>query len=50
MYRVFNMGLGMVAVCSEDDLAAITEKIPDSKVVGRVIQRGDGPQVTFSEG
>jgi phosphoribosylformylglycinamidine cyclo-ligase len=50
MYRVFNMGLGMVAVCAEDDLAAITEKIPDSRIVGRVIQRGDGPQVTFSEG
>ncbi len=50
MYRVFNMGLGMVAVCSEGDLEAITEKIHDALMVGRVIQRNDGPQVTFTQG
>ena len=50
MYRVFNMGLGMVAVCAEDDLTTITDKIPDARVVGRIIQRADGPQVTILDG
>lgn len=50
MYGVFNMGLGMVAVCAEGDLAAITDKIPDALMVGRIIERNDGPQVTFING
>ena len=47
MYRVFNMGLGMVAVCEEGNLAAIQEAVPDSTVVGRVIQREGDVQVFF---
>ena len=50
MYRVFNMGLGMVAVCAEDDLAAITDKISGARMVGRITQSDGGPQVTFSDG
>jgi len=50
MYRVFNMGLGMVAVCAEEALEAITDKIPDARVVGRIIQRDDGPQVAILDG
>ena len=49
MYRVFNMGLGMVAVCTEGDVGAIIDKIPDALMVGRIIQRNDGPQVTFTK-
>ena len=47
MYRVFNMGLGMVAICQEDNLAAIQEAVPDSTVVGRVIRREGDAQVFF---
>jgi len=45
MYRVFNMGLGMVAICREENLAEFQSLVPDSQVVGRIIPRGSGPQV-----
>ena len=47
MYRVFNMGLGMVAVCDEEAVATIQDAVPDALVVGQVVPRGDGPAVTF---
>lgn len=45
MYRVFNMGLGMVAVCNEDQLRRFQELVPESSVVGRVIKREGQAQV-----
>ena len=45
MYAVFNMGLGMVAVCGEDDLEAFQELVPGSAVVGRVVRREGEAQV-----
>ena len=47
MYRVFNMGLGMVAVCEEESIATIQDAVPDALVVGQIIPRGDGPAVTY---
>ena len=47
MYRVFNMGLGMVAVCDGESVATIQDAVPDALVVGQVVPRGDGPPVTF---
>ena len=47
MYRVFNMGLGMVAVCGEDNLELIQDKLPDAVVVGRIIRRDADEQVLF---
>ncbi|MCH7621866.1 MAG: phosphoribosylformylglycinamidine cyclo-ligase, partial [Chloroflexi bacterium] len=47
MYRVFNMGLGMVAVCDEESVATIQDAVPDALVVGQVVPRGEGPAVTF---
>ena len=47
MYRVFNMGLGMVAVCDEESVATIQDAVPDAQVVGQVVPRGDGPAVIF---
>lgn len=47
MYRVFNMGLGMVAICGEGNLASVQEAVPDSTVVGRIIRREDDAQVLF---
>ena len=49
MYRVFNMGLGMVAVCPEANVAKILECLPDAVVIGKMIPRGDGEQVVFSD-
>ena len=48
MYRVFNMGLGMVAICSGESLAQVQEKVPDAMVVGRIVERTDETRVIFS--
>jgi phosphoribosylformylglycinamidine cyclo-ligase len=48
MYRVFNMGLGMVAVCAEDKVETIQALVPEARVVGRIIPREGEEQVLFS--
>ncbi len=42
MYRVFNMGIGMVLICSPDNADQLTKALPDAHIVGEVVrQRGD---------
>lgn len=42
MYRVFNMGVGMVIMCSPEDVAELTESIPEARRAGKIVeQRGD---------
>jgi phosphoribosylformylglycinamidine cyclo-ligase len=36
MYRVFNMGIGMVIVCSDDNLPMISKALPQAKVIGDI--------------
>ena len=48
MYKVFNMGLGMVAVCPENNVAKVLETLPDTMIIGKTIPRGDGDQVVFN--
>ena len=48
MYQVFNMGLGMVAICREENLAGFQSLVPDAQVVGRIIPRASGPQVLIT--
>jgi len=36
MYRVFNMGIGMVLICSPDNVEQLTKALPDAKVIGEV--------------
>ena len=50
MYRVFNMGLGMVAVCNEDNLPQFQELVPESDVVGRIVKREGDAQVFLNGG
>ncbi len=39
MYRVFNMGIGMVAVVSPQDLAALQSALPEPAwVIGEVVE------------
>lgn len=46
MYRVFNMGLGMVLVCNRERLAEVLARIPDALEVGTVIEDdGSGERV-----
>ena len=42
MYRVFNMGIGMVVICSPDNTDQLTKALPDVHVIGKVVeQRGE---------
>ena len=38
MYRVFNMGIGMVLICSPDNTEKVTEALPEAKIVGEVVE------------
>lgn len=38
MYRVFNMGLGMVLVCQPDRVGGVLELIPDALEVGEIVE------------
>jgi phosphoribosylformylglycinamidine cyclo-ligase len=49
MYQVFNMGLGMVAVCQEENIASIQAAVPDARVVGRIVSRQGEEQVLLSD-
>lgn len=37
MYRVFNMGIGMVVICLPGSVGQLTEALPGAKVIGKII-------------
>ncbi|UCE97654.1 MAG: phosphoribosylformylglycinamidine cyclo-ligase [Dehalococcoidia bacterium] len=39
MYRVFNMGIGMVVFCSRDEVKEILNKLPEAMVIGNMIKQ-----------
>ena len=39
MYRVFNMGIGMVLICSSEVVDQIKEQLPEAKVIGKVVKQ-----------
>ena len=42
MYRVFNMGIGMVVICPPDNADQLTRALPKAKVIGEVVkQKGE---------
>lgn len=45
MYRTFNMGLGMVLVCSPQDVDNVRKALPEAYVVGQVVQQTDQRRV-----
>ena len=47
MYRVFNMGIGMVVICSPKDAQQFTKVLPEAKVVGEVIKQKDRARVSI---
>ncbi len=47
MYRVFNMGIGMVVICSPDDAELVTKALPEAKVVGEVVKQRDKARVVI---
>lgn len=45
MYHVFNMGIGMVVICSPDEVGYLTKRLPGSKVIGAVVAQVGGTRV-----
>ena len=39
MYRVFNMGIGMVVICSPDNVRQIIGALPRAEVIGEIIEQ-----------
>jgi len=39
MYHVFNMGIGMVIICSSDKVSHFTKALPEAKVIGEVTKQ-----------
>jgi phosphoribosylformylglycinamidine cyclo-ligase len=48
MYRVFNMGLGMVLVCAQGDVEAVRSLVPEARVVGQVVPQSGAKRVILS--
>jgi len=46
MYRVFNMGIGMILICDPADSARLIKKLPDSKVIGEIVKRKSNEERT----
>lgn len=48
MYRVFNMGVGMVIICSPQDVAEITKAVPEAGQSGRIVEQQGDQRVIIS--
>ncbi|MFH0942238.1 MAG: phosphoribosylformylglycinamidine cyclo-ligase [Chloroflexota bacterium] len=47
MYRVFNMGIGMVAICSPENVSRLTGQLPEIMVIGEVAKQKGDARVTI---
>ncbi len=45
MYRVFNMGLGMVLACERDRISDVLALVPGAMEVGEIVEAADGGRV-----
>ena len=45
MYRVFNMGIGMVLVASQEEAAHLARELPDAHTIGSIVGDDVGQQV-----
>jgi len=39
MFHVFNMGLGMVLMCSPQDVDRLTKALPEARIIGEVVEQ-----------
>jgi phosphoribosylformylglycinamidine cyclo-ligase len=46
MYRVFNMGIGMILICDPADSAGLMKKLPDSRFIGEIVKRKSNEEPT----
>jgi len=47
MHHVFNMGIGMVVICSADKVKQITTALPKARVIGEVVKQRGGARVVI---
>jgi len=47
MYRVFNMGIGMVVICSLQDAKEVIKQLPEAKVIGEVVKQAGKARVVI---
>jgi len=45
MYRVFNMGIGLVGIVSAERVGEAIGTVPETVVIGEIVPRGDDPAV-----
>jgi phosphoribosylformylglycinamidine cyclo-ligase len=51
MYRVFNMGIGMAAICAPENVKKLVKALPEAKVIGEVVkQKGEARVIIDGEG
>ena len=49
MYRVFNMGIGMVLICSPDNVKQVTQALPEVKIIGEVVEQKGEERVIIKD-
>ena len=47
MYHVFNMGVGMVVICAQDDVSKFAAEIPEIKIIGEVVKQAGEKRVVI---
>jgi len=47
MYRVFNMGIGMVVIVSPDNADRIIKTLPQARIVGEVVKQAGQDRVVI---
>ena len=48
MYQIFNMGIGMVIICSPQQAAELATTLPETQKVGKVIQSTDSKKIIIT--
>ena len=48
MYQVFNMGIGMVLICSPADTDQLTKALPEAKIIGEVVKQAGEKRVVIN--
>jgi phosphoribosylformylglycinamidine cyclo-ligase len=48
MYRVFNMGIGMVVVASPNEAAQLARALPDAYTIGSIVHHDAGERVVLN--
>ena len=49
MYRVFNMGIGMVVICSSQDVNHFKGQLPEAKIIGEVVKQMGKVRVVIND-